>query len=160
MNLLFFIPKAFAVCPICTIAVGAGVGLSRWLGVDDTITGLWIGAVILSSAFWTESFLEKRKWNFVGSLFFMIVAYYIIVLIPLYAKKIIGHPFNKICGMDKLLFGIILGSVIFTLAVSLDLYIKNARNGKVLFYYQKIVIPIILLLIASLILYFKCQVKI
>lgn len=36
--------KAQAVCPVCTVAVGTGVGLSRWLGVDDTITGLWLGA--------------------------------------------------------------------------------------------------------------------
>jgi len=35
-----FAEKALAVCPICTVAVGAGVGLSRWLGIDDTIN--WI----------------------------------------------------------------------------------------------------------------------
>ncbi len=35
--------SAQAICPICTIAVGAGVGFSRYLGIDDTIAGLWIG---------------------------------------------------------------------------------------------------------------------
>lgn len=38
---LIFAKKALAVCPICTVAVGAGVGLSRCLGIDDSITGLW-----------------------------------------------------------------------------------------------------------------------
>ena len=47
LNLLFA-KQALAVCPICTIAVGAGVGLSRYFGVDDAITGLWVGGLIVS----------------------------------------------------------------------------------------------------------------
>jgi hypothetical protein len=42
---LFFAETASAICPLCTIAVGAGVGLSRWIGVDDAVTGLWIGGL-------------------------------------------------------------------------------------------------------------------
>ena len=159
MNFLFFIPKAYAVCPVCTIAIGAGVGLSRWLGVDDSITGLWIGAIILSSAFWTNNYLIKRKWNFIGSLLLSIIFYYAIVLIPLYTKDIIGHPFNKLCGIDKLLFGIVLGSILFLFSFWLDSYIKKSNHNKVRFYYQKVVIPIIILVITSIILYFKCKIK-
>ena len=40
--------KALALCPVCAIAVGAGIGVSRWLGVDDTITGVWVGGLIVS----------------------------------------------------------------------------------------------------------------
>ena len=159
MDYLFFIPKALAVCPVCTIAIGAGVGLSRWLGVDDSITGLWIGAIILSSAFWTNNYLIKRKWNFIGSLLLSIIFYYAIVLIPLYTKDIIGHPFNKLCGIDKLLFGIVLGSILFLFSFWLDSYIKKSNHNKVRFYYQKVVIPIIILVITSIILYFKCKIK-
>ena len=36
---------AHAVCPVCTVAVGAGLGLAEWLGIDDSISGLWIGAL-------------------------------------------------------------------------------------------------------------------
>ncbi len=36
---------AMAVCPVCTVAVGAGLEGARLLGVDDVITGIWAGAV-------------------------------------------------------------------------------------------------------------------
>jgi hypothetical protein len=29
-----------AQCPVCTVAIGVGVGLCRYLGIDDLITGL------------------------------------------------------------------------------------------------------------------------
>lgn len=37
-----------AQCPVCTVAIGVGVGLCRYLGIDDLITGLWIGALLLA----------------------------------------------------------------------------------------------------------------
>ncbi|MBU2577676.1 hypothetical protein KKA69_02480 [Patescibacteria group bacterium] len=53
---LFFISgpvfQVEAVYPVCTITVGAGLGISRWLGIDDSIPGLWIGGLILSSGLW------------------------------------------------------------------------------------------------------------
>ena len=45
---LLFAKKALAVCPICTVAAATGIGFSRWLGIDDTITGLWIGGLTVS----------------------------------------------------------------------------------------------------------------
>jgi len=30
----------FAQCPVCTVAIGVGVGLCRYLGIDDLITGI------------------------------------------------------------------------------------------------------------------------
>jgi len=57
---LFTAQKVLAVCPLCTVAVGAGVGLSRWLGIDDVITGLWIGGLIVSLIAWSENWLDKK----------------------------------------------------------------------------------------------------
>jgi len=59
-----FTQKALAVCPICTLAVGAGVGLSRWLGIDDTISGLWVGGLIVSLIYWTIDWLGEEKYSF------------------------------------------------------------------------------------------------
>ncbi len=33
-----FVTKA--VCPVCTVAIASGVGLCRYLGIDDLISGL------------------------------------------------------------------------------------------------------------------------
>jgi len=62
----FFTKKALAVCPICTVVIGAGVGLSRWLGIDDTISGLWIGGLIISMIVWTINWLGKKNIRFKG----------------------------------------------------------------------------------------------
>ena len=55
-----WITSSYAICPICTLAVGAGVGLSRWLGVDDTVTGLWIGGLTVSMILWTIFWADKK----------------------------------------------------------------------------------------------------
>ena len=55
---------AEAVCPLCTIAVAGGVGFSRWIGIDDTISGLWIGALTLSMALWNINWFDKKKIHF------------------------------------------------------------------------------------------------
>ena len=44
--------SAQAVCPLCVVAIGAGLGLSEYLGIDDTISGSWIGAMLIATAWW------------------------------------------------------------------------------------------------------------
>ena len=151
-----FAQKALAVCPICTIAVGVGVGLSRWLGIDDTISGLWIGGLTVSMITWTESWLEKKNICFKGRIFANILGYYSLIIIPLYYSGIIGHPLNTLCacGLDKLLLGIIVGSIGFWFGASWYYYLKEKNQGRVYFPFQKVVFPISPLIILSIIFYF------
>jgi hypothetical protein len=164
---------AHAVCPVCTIAVGAGLGLAEWLGIDDSISGLWIGALIVSMSLWTINWLNKKslalgndgsstpirkKPSFGGIIsdIIIFIAYYLIVVGPLFWKGIIGHPFNKLCGIDKLLFGIILGSALFAAGAIFHVYIRKRNENKSYFKGQKIIFAIIPLIVASIILYFTC----
>ena len=146
--------QVFAFCPVCTVAVGAGVGFSRWLKIDDVITGLWIGAFILSSALWTINWLKNKKWTFTGDRFVVFIVFYASIIIPLHYTNILGHPFNKIFGLDKLIFGLIIGSIVFLFSIMLYEYLKKINKGKSYFKFQKIATPIVLLLIASGIFYF------
>lgn len=152
---LIFAKKALAVCPICTIAVGAGVGLSRYLGIDDTITGLWIGGLIVSMISWTEDWLERKNIRFKGRIFVNILGYYALVVIPLYYSGVIGHPLNSlgIYGLDKLLFGIIAGSISFWFGANWYFYLKEKNNSHAYFPFQKVVMPISPLIILSIIFY-------
>jgi len=145
--------KSLAFCPICTVAVGAGVGLSRYLRIDDTVTGIWIGAFLVSSIMWLLNYLEKRKVT--SSVLRAVIALglYAATATPLYYYDIIGHPQNRIWGFDKLLFGIIVGTILFLLAVELHKLIKSKKGGKVFFSFQKIVVPLIILSIASLVMF-------
>ena len=149
---LFSVP-AQAVCPVCTIAVGAGVGLARYLGVEDTITGVWIGGLVISMALWTVSYLERKKRNIKNAEIISVVFYYLIVVVPLYFMGIMGHPFNKICGVDKLLVGIIFGSLAFILGHKINLKLKERNGGKVYFPFQKVAMGVASLIIVSLIFY-------
>jgi len=145
---------AHAVCPVCTIAVGAGLGLSRYLGIDDSLSGLWVGGLILSAALWTADWLHKRglkiKIRVINIV--SIIAFYALTIIPLYYSGVIGHPYNTIYGMDKLLFGTIIGSLVFTLGISLD-KIARKKYGRQFFVYQKVVFPVVSLIIITLIFY-------
>lgn len=140
-------------CPVCTIAVSAGLGLSRWLGVSDLISGVWVGALIISLIAITITWLKKRNIKFPFYKLIIIFLYYFLTIGPLYWTHIIGQPYNRFCGMDKLLFGIITGTVIFLIAEGVNYRLKK-KYGKVFFPFQKVAIPVIFLIITSLILYF------
>ena len=53
-------------CAVCTIAVGSCVGLARWLKIDDRITGIWVGALIVSLIAWAIHYLDKKNIHFKG----------------------------------------------------------------------------------------------
>lgn len=146
--------SVYAVCPVCTVAVGAGLGLARYFGVDDIVSGVWVGGLVLSSSFWLSDWLKKRKFHFLQPItshlsFLISILMYLTVFIPLWIGKTIGHPFNTIFGIDKLIFGTILGSAAFLVAVFLDKKVRKIY-GKQLFIYQKVVFPVGFLVILSL----------
>ena len=142
-----------AFCPVCIVAVGGGLGLSRWLGIDDAITSLWIGALLLSLTVWTHEWMVKKGWGFRFSIFATGAAYYLLTILPLYYYDIMGHPLNKIFGIDKIIFGIIFGTIIFWLGEKFHFYLKTRNNGKQFFDYQKVVVPVAVLILTSLILW-------
>ena len=151
--LLSFGCKAQAFCPVCTVAVAGGVGLSRYFGVDDTITGLWVGALIVAMTIWTLEWLKKKNFRFWGERTIVTAAYYVMVALPLYWNDLLGHPLNKIWGVDKLLVGIILGSVFFFVGGTIHFKLKDKR-GKVFFPFQKVVFAVTPLIILSGLFYF------
>jgi len=153
---LLFARNALAVCSICTLAVGAGIGLSRWLGIGDAITGLWVGGLIISMIAWTENWLNKKNIRFKGRIFAIILGYYALIITPLYYSGIIGNPLNTLCfcGLDKLLFGIIVGSFSFWFGASWYYHLKEKNNGHAYFPFQKVVMPISPLIVLSIVFYF------
>ena len=140
-------------CAVCSIAVGASVGVARWLKVDDRITGIWVGALLVSLIAWTIHYLDKKNIRFKGRKILVVILWYGLTIIPLYFTGLMGHTANKFWGIDKLLFGIILGSIIFIAANLFHNYLKKQNNNKVYFPLQKAILPVGFLAIASLIIY-------
>jgi len=156
--IVLFPLSAHAVCPICTVAVGAGVGLSRCLGIDDTISGLWIGGLLVSLIIWTLDWLNKKNVHFYGRGALIIFLYYAAVVLPLYFKGFIGHPQNSLfcwCGLhwDKLLTGIAIGGIGFYAGAKWYFYLKEKNGGRAYFPFQKVVMPVTPLIILTIIFY-------
>lgn len=159
VSLFFAMSKsALAICPVCTLAVGAGLGLSRWVGVDDTVSGIWVGAFLLSSSMWFYNWLSAKYKKFKSKYYLalLIILTFLVVFIPLAKADIIGHPFNTILGIDKLVFGSALGAGVFTLSIFADKKVRQIR-GKQLFQYQKVAFPVSLLILASTIMFFVAK---
>ncbi len=150
---------AHAQCPICTAAVIGGVGLARWLKIDDTVTGLWIGGLLVSTSLWTINWLKSKKWNFYQDGILIPIFYYVTVIVPLYYYNIIGHPLNVFWGIDKLILGMIFGSILFYAMVLRYEQIKKKNNNHAQFPYQRVVMPVGILIILSGIFYFATRIS-
>jgi len=152
---LFSAQKALAICPVCTVAVGAGIGLSRWFNIDDSITGLWLGGFLLSISLWTIDWLNRKKIRFFLKRFFVVLAYYAFAIVPLYYAKIIANPLAFVCSCanDKLLLGTIEGTAVFFFAVKLYEFLKQRNGNHAHFPYEKIVFPVALLAVFAIIFY-------
>ena len=151
---LFSTTVAFAVCPICMVAVGAGIGLAQYFNVDDTIIGIWIGGLIVSLIVWTIHWLDKKNIRFYGRKISIVIIYYGSVIIPLYACGIMGHLLNKFWGMDKILLGIIIGTIAFFSSIIIHNQLKKKNNDQSYFPLQKVLIPVATLMGLSIIFYY------
>jgi len=148
---------AKAVCPVCIVAVGAGLGLSEYLGIDDTIAGVWIGGLIVGLIAWTINWFNKKGYKFGNKDIrdiLVTVIYYVMVIWPLMAKNFIGNPARKLFGIDKLSLGITVGSIAFLGATLWYNNIKKKNDGHAHFPFQKVVWPVGALIIFSFVFYF------
>lgn len=138
-------------CPLCVAGAGAGLTLSRWIGLDDSIMGIWLAAFLAAVSFWSFLSLVRRIKK--PDLIWLKPAIYVLI----FATTIWSfYQFNlvirmeKMYGLDKLTFGIIAGGVAFYfLEIVNDLIIKI--RGKSLFPYQRLISVLGLALILSLI---------
>ena len=154
LMLLLFPSSSSAQCPVCTVAVIGGVGFTRWLKIDDTISGLWIGGLLTSLTLWTINWLNSKKIKFIGRKPLVVIFYYFLTIAPMYWTKFIGHPLNKVWGVDKLVFGIAIGTVLYSISIFSYQLLKERNGGRPHFPYEKIAFAVLPLAIFSALFYF------
>ncbi len=148
-------------CLLCTGAAIAGVGAARFIGVDDSIVGLFLGAFIISTALWFNKWLVKKKVKIRLQEIILVLISFALLVVPLYTAGLITNfemvksmPEHHsmlgmgIYGIDKLFFGIITGSLAIWMSFTLNDYIKEKR-GRILWPYQGISFMLITLVILS-----------
>jgi len=151
---LMFTANVNAICPVCTVAIGAGLGFSRYYGIDDLIMSIWMGGLVISSIMWILNWLEKRGKRSSKMTIITYLITYILVIIPLLLGNVIGIPGNRVWGIDKVLGGIVFGGILFLIGVYINIKLKNINANKPFFPFQKVVCPITLLWIGTIIGYY------
>lgn len=143
-----FISSAYAQCPVCVVTVGGGLLIAKKLGIDNLLTALWISGLNTAISFWFVTFVKKPKmlknpllWTIL--MFGGTVAY-------LSGTKQMLQGGGTFMGIDKVLVGLFVGMAVWLLGIAIDRLIRRYNNGKVLFYYQKVIVPLALLTLTSL----------
>ena len=150
---LAFPVKALAnpACPVCTVAIGASLGLARELGMEDAVVGLWAGALLTLLGYWTILFFERRNWNFFGrNALLMLISFgmigFIYISEVVYTPVVIWHVFY----LDPILFSAILGMLLFIYSQKFYQWMKQRNNGHAHFPFEKVVLPVAGLLTTSI----------
>ena len=152
---IFTTLPAHAMCPVCTLAAVAWIELSHYFWIDDTVTGLWIGWMLVSVSMWTIDWFDKKNIKFFLKRKLIYIFYYLSVIIPLYYSKFLFlNPINKIWWIDKLFLWILIWTCLFYFSARYYLYLKENNNWHAYFPMQKVVMSIWSLLFASLIFYY------
>lgn len=145
---MFLVQQVYAQCPVCIVTVGGGMVLAQRLHVDDFLVALWVSGLNTAISFWLAT---KFKNKFLKNPYILSIIMLGFTLFYFISTGQTGVATNKIMGLDKIIFGQILGLFIWLLGILIDCKSRVLNSGKILFSYQKVVFPIGTLLIFTLI---------
>lgn len=158
LSVLLASKNAFAVCPLCTLAVGTGLGLMHYFGIDDVIAGIWVGAFIFSMASWIQTGkLNKKGWTKWWQRGLTFAVFYGVILSILSLLPITQFGANTLWGVDRLLLGVVIGSLGLGGSYWMYLVIKKRNNDKPWFPFQKVVMPVAAVILLSIIFYYVTE---
>lgn len=143
--------KAFAnpACAVCTVAVGASLEIARYYGVDDSVVGVWAGALLALLGYWLILWFNKKGWRFAGR-DFLLMAVSVGSIGFMYINEIKYQPRPILCFyMDPLLFSTILGALTFIYVSKFYQWMKARNGGHAHFPFEKVVMPVAALALLS-----------
>ena len=150
---MFLVQPVYAQCPICIVTVGGGMLLARKLGIDDLLVSIWISALNVAVSFWMASLIKNEKIplkKLLSNGYFWTLIILATTLAYFKFTGQIGHPANRLFGIDKIIFGEVLGTVVMIAGNSFYQWLKT-RLGHTPFPYAKVVFPVGLVLVVTLI---------
>ncbi len=144
----FLFPTSLmAQCPVCIVTVGGGMFLAQKLGIDDFLVSLWISGLNTAISFWAATKIKHRVF---GSPIILSIIMLVLTLTYFIFTDQVGGVTNKVIGLDKIIFGQILGMFVWFFGIFIDRKSRHLNNGKILFHYQKVIFPISVLLIFTI----------
>ncbi|MFA5532077.1 MAG: hypothetical protein WDA13_00570 [Candidatus Shapirobacteria bacterium] len=145
---MFLVKTAYAQCPVCVITVGGGMFLAKKLGIDDFLVSLWISGLNTAISFWLAPKIKNRV---LSSPIILSLLMFALTLSYFIFTNQTGSSTNQILGLDKIIFGQSVGLLIWFLGIFVDRKSRVLNGGKILFPYQKVIFPISILIIFTLI---------
>lgn len=143
-----FISSVYAQCPVCVVTVGGGLLLAKKLGIDNLLTALWISGLNTAISFWFVTFVKKPK--ILKNPLLWTLLMYGGTIAYLYGTKQMLNGGGTFLGVDKVLVGLFVGMIVWLLGIGIDKLIRKYNKGKVLFFYQKVIVPLVLLTLTSI----------
>lgn len=132
-------------CPVCTVAIGASLGVARKFGVADTIVGLWAGAMLVILGYWLIRWFDKKGWKFAGR-DFIILALSVGMVGFMYISELVYTPQPIFFFyMDPFLFSSLLGALTFVYSQKFYQWMKAKNGGRAHFPFEKVALPMALL---------------
>ncbi|MBR5154304.1 MAG: hypothetical protein IKW58_01100 [Alphaproteobacteria bacterium] len=152
--LVFGINNALAnpACAVCTVAVGASLGIARKMGVDDSVVAVWSGAFLALLGYWTLKWMDKKGWNFKGR-DFIVLSSSVLMILFVYALPELSYQPKAILifWIDPFLFATIVGALVLHYSSEFYQWMKKKNGGHAHFPFEKVVVPVVsLCLIAKL----------
>lgn len=132
--------------PLCPIGIAGGLWISRFFGINDFTLGLWCGALIFSLLFQSYILLKKNKKIFlIFWLIFVFLTIFSFFNLWLKLKKN-----NLFLSLPLFISGFISGIfILITMDYLHNLIIKKYHNNKVYFPYERVIVPILFLILFS-----------
>ena len=151
MGFLTQAATAHAQCAVCTVALVSGLGISRFLGVDDALTGVWLGAAMTAMMGFISNLLAQRfvKFKAAKNLSILIMAS-IFAFILYRVDGIVGG--SNVLGLTNLSVGVVIGVICLGLGLYVDKALRQLKNdhGKAYFPFQKVVCPVAMVFLGTL----------
>lgn len=144
---MFAIP-AYAQCPVCIVTVGGGMLIAKKLGIDDFLVSIWISALNTAISFWLAPKLKLKLLKNPWFLSFIMLG---LTLSYFQFTDQIGSTSNQLLGIDKIIFGQSLGLLVMFIGNFIYGFTKYKNGNKTLFPYAKVVFPVGLVLITTLV---------
>ena len=145
---LIFVAPASAQCPVCIVTVGGGMFLAQKLGIDDLLISIWISALNVAITFWMA---PKIKIKFIKNPYFLSLLMMALTLFYFQFTDQIGGINNRVLGIDKIVLGQIVGLLSMYKGNFLYNFTKEKNHHRALFPYAKVVFPVGLVVIATLV---------
>ncbi len=143
-------------CAVCTVAVAASLEVARYFGVDDSVVGVWAGALLALLGYWMIVWFDKKNWHFAGRDFWLIVLS-VAMIGFMYVSQMEYRP-EPLLGflyLDPFLFSVIAGAVVLILSNHFYQWMKAKNGGHAHFPFEKVVVPVLALAALSVYFYYN-----